>query len=95
MKVINHLKGYEIFITPHAKRDLKKLEKKDAEQISDKLDELVAGNQNLDITPLEGSSEPIYRLRTGKFRIIYQVWKHKITVAVIEVGHRKEIYRKR
>jgi len=95
MKVINHLKGYKIFITSHAKRDLKKLEKNDAKQVSDKLDELVEGKQNLDITPLEGSSEQIYRLRTGKFRIIYQVWKHTITVAVIEVGHRKEIYRKR
>lgn len=95
MRVKNHLKGYEVYFTPQAKRDLKKIEKADAKKITDKLDDLVDGKDNLDITPLEAAVKPIYRLRVGDYRVIYEVWKHKITVAVIEVGHRKEIYRKR
>lgn len=95
MRVKNYLKGYKLYFTSQAKRDIKKLEKKDTEDILEKLDDLVDGKENLDITPLEGSKEPIYRLRTGDYRIIYRVEKHIITVSVIEIGHRKEIYRKR
>jgi mRNA interferase RelE/StbE len=35
----------------------------------------------------------LYRVRTGDYRIIYQVDSGKLTVLVIEIGHRREIYR--
>jgi mRNA interferase RelE/StbE len=95
LKVKNYLKGYRIYFTNQAKRDIKKLEKADAKDILEKLEDLVEGKENLDVTPLEGSSTPLYRLRVGNYRVIYEVWKHTITVAVIEIGHRKEVYRKR
>jgi len=38
-------------------------------------------------------SPDLYRVRTGDYRIIYQVDRGKLTVLVIEIGHRREVYR--
>ena len=94
MTFTNKLKGYSLEFTTQAAKDLKKLEKKDSQKISFKLAELIAGSQNLDIKKLEGESIPKYRLRCGDYRIIYEVLEHRIVVLVVDIGHRKEIYRK-
>ena len=35
-----------------------------------------------------------YRIRVGDFRIIYEIQKSVLVVLVIDIGHRREIYRK-
>ena len=35
-----------------------------------------------------------YRIRVGDFRIIYEIQKSVLIVLVIDIGHRREIYRK-
>jgi mRNA interferase RelE/StbE len=35
-----------------------------------------------------------YRVRQGDYRILYEVDQNQITVLVIKVGHRKEVYRR-
>jgi len=94
MTFTNKLKGYSLEFTTQANKDLKKLEKKDSLKISQKLSALITGSQNLDIKKLEGESIPKYRLRCGDFRIIYEVIEHRIVVVVVEIGHRKNIYRR-
>jgi mRNA interferase RelE/StbE len=49
--------------------------------------------QNLDIKKLEGKENPTYRLRSGDYRIIYTIEKQIVTVLVIEIKHRREVYR--
>lgn len=93
MVFINSLKGYKVVLTLRAEKDLKKIEKVDAEKIGRKLEELVKGVQNLDIKKLEGKENPTYRLRSGDYRIIYTIEKHIVTVLVIEIKHRREVYR--
>ncbi len=34
-----------------------------------------------------------YRIRQGKYRVIYSVQDDELTVWVVKVGHRKDIYR--
>ena len=34
-----------------------------------------------------------YRIRQGNYRIIYSVQDFELTVWVVKVGHRKEVYR--
>ena len=34
-----------------------------------------------------------YRIRVGDFRIIYEIQKSILVVLVIDIGHRREIYR--
>ena len=41
------------------------------------------------------AGEPdLYRLRVGDYRIIYQVNDPKLTLLVLSIGHRREIYRR-
>ena len=41
---------------------------------------------------LQGESE-LYRVRVGDYRIIYQVRDTVLLVLVVQIGHRREIYR--
>jgi len=43
-------------------------------------------------TKLSGAKN-IYRLRVGDHRIIYQVADDRLLVLVVDIGHRREIYR--
>lgn len=40
-------------------------------------------------------SRSIYRIRTGDYRIVYDVQSAMLTIEIIKVGHRREIYRQR
>jgi mRNA interferase RelE/StbE len=39
-------------------------------------------------------SENLYRVRVGDYRVIYAVENDFLLVLVVEIGHRREIYRK-
>ena len=42
---------------------------------------------------LKGNLQPFWRYRVGDYRIICQVNDEKITVLILAIGHRKEVYR--
>lgn len=93
MTFINYLKGYQLSYSSQARKFLKKLDKKTAIHILSKLEELIEGDENLDVKKLNGSLKSQFRMRVGDFRIIYEVAEHEIIVYIIEIGHRKEIYK--
>lgn len=35
----------------------------------------------------------LYRIRSGDYRVIYSIKKDLLIILVVEIGHRKEIYR--
>ncbi len=37
---------------------------------------------------------PYYRLRVGNYRVIVDIQEGKLTILVIEVGHRRNVYKK-
>ncbi|MCE0483730.1 MAG: type II toxin-antitoxin system RelE/ParE family toxin [Methylacidiphilales bacterium] len=37
--------------------------------------------------------EELYRVRVGDYRTIYQIRDHELVVLIIDIGHRREIYR--
>jgi len=43
--------------------------------------------------PLKGALKGRYTYRVGSYRIIYLIKKQKLIVYVIDIGHRREIYR--
>ena len=43
-------------------------------------------------TKLEGSKD-FHRIRVGDYRIIYQIRDAVLIVLVVEIGHRREVYR--
>ncbi len=43
--------------------------------------------------PLRGDLKGCYKYRVGTYHIIYQIIHHVLKVIVLDIGHRKEIYR--
>jgi mRNA interferase RelE/StbE len=43
--------------------------------------------------PLQGAKRGLWRYRVGDYRLICDIQDEKITVLVLEVGHRKDVYR--
>ena len=42
---------------------------------------------------LKGQLKGRYSYRVGSYRIIYSVHQHILTVYVIDIGHRRDVYR--
>ena len=87
---------WTISYTDTARKQLRKLDKQTARRILDFMDERIAGAQNPRDTgkaltgPLLGS---FWRYRVGDYRIICEIQDGKLCVLVIEIGHRREVYR--
>ena len=44
-------------------------------------------------TPLHGDQGGLWRYRVGDYRLICDIQDERITVLVVRVGHRKDVYR--
>jgi mRNA interferase RelE/StbE len=42
---------------------------------------------------LSGELADRYSLRVGPYRILYRIFKDRLVIFVIDVGHRREVYR--
>lgn len=42
--------------------------------------------------PLRRSLKGLMKLRAGDYRVIYSIEKKTVTVHVVKIGHRKEVY---
>lgn len=42
---------------------------------------------------LEGKLKNFYSLRVGQYRIIYKIFKDKLNIFIIRIGHRQSIYK--
>lgn len=79
-----------------ALKELSKLDRQAQKQIKDFIDDRLIPCDDPEIIgkKLSGSVLGSYiRYRTGNYRIICDVQKNIITINVLKVGHRKEVYR--
>ncbi len=83
---------YRIVISPAAQRQIKKLELQVQKQVIRYLRVLATDTRPSGIKKLSGRKE-IYRIRTGDYRILYQIRDNELVVLVLKVGHRREIYK--
>mgnify|MGYP005635032611 CR=1 FL=1 len=73
-----------------AEKFLKKLDKENQNRILKKLKQL-KNNPELG-KPLIGNLSGLWALRIGKYRILYQIFKDKLIIVILDIGHRKNIY---
>lgn len=92
--IANRFFGYKYIFSEAANRDFKKLEKNISIKITKKLDDLVLGKENLDIKVMIDTDQKEYRLRIGDYRVIFKENKNEIIIIVVDVGHRKEVYKR-
>ncbi|MBU1323571.1 type II toxin-antitoxin system RelE/ParE family toxin [Patescibacteria group bacterium] len=71
-----------VILAPSAKKDLKKLEKFTQLAVYKKLKSLETDSLPLGVKKLSGYKN-IYRIRIGKYRIIYQLNKNTVYIILI------------
>jgi mRNA interferase RelE/StbE len=83
---------YEIEIAPTAERALKKLPADIRNRIFKSIITLKKEPRPHGVKMLSGE-DGIYRIRVGDYRIIYQIQDTMLVIVVVNIGHRREIYR--
>ena len=84
---------YSVKFSPSAKGDFRSLDKKIQRQIANKLDKLAKDPNSLKSEKIK-CSESFYRIRSGDYRIIYEIFNDELIILVIKIGHRRDIYDK-
>ena len=81
---------YEVIILQKAEKQLHKLNKILQERIINTLERIKIRPYQF-VKRKEGT--PYYILRVGEYRVILDIKQNKLIILVIEIGHRKNIYK--
>ena len=83
---------YSILIKPSAVKEIEAIRlKKDRQRIVQKIRKLAEDPRPLGCQKLSGLHR--YRVRQGRYRILYSIEDQDLIVCVVKVGHRKDVYR--
>ncbi|OZM69884.1 hypothetical protein CFN78_28075 [Amycolatopsis antarctica] len=83
---------FSVELTTSAFRSLRKLDKPARRRVQEAIDALQHEPRPAGVRALQGQPG-LCRIRTGDYRIIYVVRDSELVVLVVDVGHRREIYR--
>jgi len=83
---------YAITLKPQPQKFIQKQPKKIQRQLVAKIESLEKDPRPAQ-SKLLHSEKQVYRLRSGDFRIIYQIKDDRLLVLVVRVGDRKDIYK--
>lgn len=83
--------AYKIYFRKSVQKDFSAIPKKDLKRIISRVEGLGENPRPVGCEKLTGQER--YRLRQGRYRIVYSVQDDELTVWIVRVGHRKDIYR--
>jgi len=82
---------YSLLAKPTVEKDLRGIHPEDLAVLNDKIKSLAEQPRQHKTEKLKGIEG--YRLRVGKYRILYDIDEHAKIVTIHRVQHRKEVYR--
>ena len=83
---------YRILIKPSAVKEIEVIPlKKDRRRIVERIRKLEENPRPRGCEKLSGQDK--YRVRQGRYRIVYSIENQDLVVYVVKVGHRKDVYR--
>lgn len=82
---------YQIQLTPAAERQLRKLERAARDRVGAAIDLLADTPRPAGAKKLVGGDGE-WRVRTGDYRIVYEIHDSVLRVLVVRVAHRREVY---
>ena len=83
--------AYKIFFKKSVEKDFKEIPKKDLQRIMTVIGALADNPRPAGCEKLTGKDR--YRVRQGRYRVLYSIQDETLTVSVIKVAHRREAYR--
>jgi mRNA interferase RelE/StbE len=83
---------YSIEFRPAVLKSLKRFPKKDLVRIKKKIEELGQNLPEPNTTRMKGNNS-FHKIRTGDYRIIYEIHDDRVVILIVKIGHRKDIYK--
>ena len=84
---------YEVALAPAAARQLRKFDPQVRRRIQAAIELLATEPRPPAATRLVGGAGE-WRVRTGDYRIVYEIHDDRLLVLVLSAGHRREIYQR-
>lgn len=85
--------AYRVEFRPAVLKSLKRLPKRDLVRIKKKIEELAENLPDSNTTKMKGDNS-FHKIRSGDYRIIYEIHNDRLVILVIKIGHRKDVYKK-
>ena len=82
--------AYKVFFRKSVEKDFSIIPKKDLRKILQRIDMLADDPRPSGCEKLTGQER--YRIRQGKYRIVYSIQDNELTIWIVKVGHRSNIY---
>jgi len=83
--------GYSIFFRKSVERDLARIPKRDLQRIMERISALTGVPRPPGCEKLAGQER--YRVRQGRYRIVCSIQGDELTIRVVKIGHRGDVYR--
>ncbi len=83
--------SYAVELSPAAARQLRKLDRAAAQRVIAAIDLLAGTPRPPGARKLAGGAGE-WRVRTGDYRIVYEIHDRRLMVLVVAFGHRRDIY---
>ena len=84
--------SYEIEISRTAEKQLKKLSEDDQLRVVRAVLALAEEPQPRGSRKLSAHDD-VFRIRVGRFRVLYSVAENRLVILILKIGHRKDVYR--
>ena len=82
---------YKIEVKKSAVKEISKLPSKELKKILRVIKSLSNNPRPVGVVKLSGDEK--YRLRAGNYRILFQILDEDLSVIIVKVGHRKNVYK--
>ncbi len=82
---------FQIEILRSAQKSLSQIQSQDQDRIIEAIRSLADEPRPHGCKKLSGRDA--WRIRVGNYRVIYEIRESKLVVLIVDIGHRKEIYR--
>jgi len=84
--------AYAVEFSPGAEREFRKLAREIQLSLRPRIDALANDPRPAGAKMLKGH-DGLWRVRTGDYRIVYEIRNQILVVLVVRVAHRREVYR--
>jgi mRNA interferase RelE/StbE len=84
--------AYSIEFRPAVLKSLKRYPKRDLVRIKKKIEELGRNLPEPNTTKMKGNNF-FHKIRMGDYRIIFEIHDDRLVILVVNVGHRKDLYK--
>ena len=87
------MKTYRIEIKGTASKAIEALPSITRRRVWEVIEELADDPRPPGCRKISGAEADRYRVRIGKYRVVYRVFDDRLLVLVVRVGHRRDVYR--